>query len=144
MNRHLALFHRHHLTYGAHGVNVNAVHAESLSRMDRTALFVTNRIGTFGTFLAIAGWTVLWLAWNLLAPPALRFDPGPAFVFWLFVSNLIQISLMPLLMVGQNLESKHAELRAEADYQVNQASYAQLQAIEAQLTEITKRLEKQQ
>jgi len=28
------------------------------------------------------------LGWNLLAPPALRFDPPMAFAFWLFLSNI--------------------------------------------------------
>jgi uncharacterized membrane protein len=34
-------------------------------------------------------------------------------------SNLIQIHLMPLIMVGQNLQGRHSELRAESDYEVN-------------------------
>ena len=36
-----------------------------------------------------------------------------------FISNMIQIFLMPLLMVGQNLQAKRAEIRAENDYNVN-------------------------
>jgi hypothetical protein len=31
------------------------------------------------------------VGWNLLAPQKLQFDPPMAFVFWLFISNLIQI-----------------------------------------------------
>jgi uncharacterized membrane protein len=42
-----------------------------------------------------------------------------AFVFWLFISNLIQIMLMPLIMVGQNIQGAHAEARAEHDLEVN-------------------------
>ena len=44
----------------------------------------------------------------MFAPTDLRFDPYPAFVLWLFISNMIQIFLMPLLMVGQNLQAKRA------------------------------------
>jgi hypothetical protein len=43
--------------------------------------------------------------WNLLAPKDLQFDPAPAFVFWLFISNVIQLLLMPLIMVGQIADS---------------------------------------
>src|SRR6516162_9596138 len=74
---------------------VNIEHKESLSPLERVALWITNRVGTMGFFLLIFGWTVLWLSWNALAPTALRFDPFPAFVLWLFLSNMIQIFLMP-------------------------------------------------
>ena len=60
-----------------------------------------------------------WLGWNMFAPFHLRFDPYPAFVLWLFISNIIQIFLMPLLMVGQNLQAKRAEILTENDYNVN-------------------------
>ena len=76
--------------------NPNEVHRQQLSRLDRLALFITERVGTMGFFFIILGWTILWLGWNLLAPAQFRFDPFPAFVLWLFISNLIQINLMPL------------------------------------------------
>jgi uncharacterized membrane protein len=99
--------------------NVNVEHLRQLTKMELLALAVTERVGTMGFFFLIAIWTTLWLGWNTLAPKPLRFDPPTAFVLWLFISNLIQILLMPLLMVGQNVLSRHAELRAEADYEVN-------------------------
>ncbi len=39
----------------------------------------------------------------MFAPKSLRFDPYPGFVLWLFISNMIQLFLMPLLLIGQNL-----------------------------------------
>ena len=59
----------------------------------------------------------------------LRFDPFPAFVLWLFISNMIQIFLMPLIMVGQNLQSRHSEARAESDYEVNVKAEREIEAI---------------
>lgn len=109
--------------------NVNVEHAQSLGVMERLALWITDRVGTMGFFLTILTWTVLWLGWNLLAPKALQFDPPTAFVFWLFISNLIQILLMPLIMVGQNLQGRHAELRAENDYEVNVKAEHEIAAI---------------
>jgi uncharacterized membrane protein len=70
-------------------------------------------------FLVILIWTVLWLGWNFLAPTNLQFDPPMGFVFWLFISNLIQLLLMPLIMVGQNVQGQHSEMRAEHDVEVN-------------------------
>lgn len=99
--------------------NVNDVRKEQLSALDRFAIAITDRVGTMGFFLIIFTWTVLWLGWNVVAPVSLKFDPFPAFVLWLFISNMLQIFLMPLLMIGQNLQGKHAEARAEADFEVN-------------------------
>ena len=87
--------------------------------LDRLAIWITVRVGSMGFFLCILIWTVTWLGWNLLAPKPLQFDPPTAFVFWLFISNVIQILLMPLIMVGQNLLGRHAELRAEHDLEIN-------------------------
>lgn len=117
-------------------VNANQVHRDSLSRMERFALWLTERVGTIGFFLIILSWTALWLTWNTLGPKALRFDPYPAFVLWLFISNMIQIFLMPLIMVGQNLQGKHAEIRAENDYQINLKAEQEIEDIQQKLDEI--------
>ncbi|MBI1823323.1 MAG: DUF1003 domain-containing protein [Nitrospirae bacterium] len=99
--------------------NINIDLRQRLTRMESLALWITEFVGTMGFFLVIFAWTVLWLSWNLVAPQSLRFDPFPAFVLWLFISNMIQIFLMPLIMIGQNLQGKHAEARAETDFEVN-------------------------
>ena len=92
---------------------------ENLSKLDRFAVWITQRVGTMGFFLVILVWTLLWLGWNFLAPDRLKFDPPMGFIFWLFISNVIQILLMPLIMVGQNVQGRHAEARAEHDLEVN-------------------------
>ena len=92
--------------------NVNTQHKSSLSALDKLALWITDHVGSMNFFFLIFIWTITWLGWNTLAPTSLRFDPFPAFVLWLFISNMIQIFLMPLIMIGQNLQSKHSEMRA--------------------------------
>lgn len=109
--------------------NINAEQRSQLSRLDRIAVWITERVGTMGFFLIIFLWTVFWLNWNIFAPVHLRFDPFPAFVLWLFLSNMIQIFLMPLLLIGQNLQGKHSELRAEADFEVNTKAEREIEAI---------------
>ncbi len=109
--------------------DVNQEHELGLSPLERFASQVTDKVGTMGFFLIIFAWTVLWLAWNALAPPAVRFDPYPAFVLWLFISNMIQILLMPLIMVGQNLQGRHSEARAESDYEVNVKAEREIETI---------------
>ncbi len=109
--------------------NVNVELREKLSRLDRLAVSITERVGTMGFFLIIFTWTVLWIGWNLFAPTPWQFDPFPAFVLWLFISNMIQILLMPLLLVGQNLQGRHSEARAEADFTVNTRAEKEIELI---------------
>jgi uncharacterized membrane protein len=109
--------------------NVNVRHKESLSALEKIAVKVTDYVGSMGFFLIIFAWTLLWLGWNTLAPEGLRFDPFPAFVLWLFISNMIQIFLMPLIMIGQNLQGRHAEKRAESDFEVNVRAEKEIEVI---------------
>jgi uncharacterized membrane protein len=109
--------------------NINIEHKENLSRLEKFAVWITDHIGTMGFFLIIFIWTSSWLAWNALAPVHLRFDPYPGFVFWLFISNMIQIFLMPLIMIGQNLQGRHSEARAEADFEVNTKAEREIETI---------------
>jgi len=122
--------------------NVNIEHKASLSILERFALWITERIGTMGFFLIILIWTVFWLSWNTFAPVNSRFDPLPAFVLWLFISNMIQILLMPLIMVGQNLQGRHAEKRANTDYEVNIQAEREIETILMHLENLNEKLEK--
>ena len=109
--------------------NVNIEQKENLSKINKIALGITERVGSMGFFFIIFCWTVAWLSWNTLAPKTLKFDPYPAFVLWLFISNMIQIFLMPLIMIGQNLQSKHSELRAEEDFSINKKAETEIETI---------------
>lgn len=121
--------------------NVNAEHKDKLTKLERIALWITDHIGTMGFFMIIFVWTVFWLLWNSFAPKGSRFDPFPAFVLWLFISNMIQIFLMPLLMIGQNLQGRHSEIRAEAEYGMNIKEEKSLETIIMHLENQNKKLE---
>jgi uncharacterized membrane protein len=125
--------------------NPHHVVASAMSRQDRIALAITGAIGTmyavyvFATFMA--GWMLLQVALGGGA-----FDPYP-FAFLLFIGNIIQLLLMPLIMVGQNLQSRHAEARSEEEYRTvgkifhdNEAALAHLDAQDRELLRQTKLL----
>lgn len=105
----------------------------AFSSLEHFAVKITHGVGTVGFFFVLVFWTLGWLSWNLYGPLELRFDPGPAFVIWLFTSNIIQLVLLPLIMVGQNLESKFAEHRAQADFEINQKAEHEIEVIIAHL-----------
>ena len=68
---------------------------------------------------------------------------APAFVIWLFISNMIQIMLMPLIMVGQNLQGRHSELLAEADFEINQKAEKEIEVILLHLEHQAAEIERQ-
>jgi uncharacterized membrane protein len=102
---------------------------EGLSPLNKVALAITNRVGTFGFFLLIFAWTIFWLGWNTLGPKSAHFDPAMGFVLYLFICNVIQILLMPLIMVGQNLQGMHSEARAEHDLEINIKAEQEIEVI---------------
>jgi uncharacterized membrane protein len=130
--------------------NVNIEQKENLSALEKIAVWITDHVGSMGFFIIIFVWTAFWLGWNTLGPQSAQFDPFPAFVLWLFISNMIQIFLMPLIMIGQNLQSRHAEARAEADFEINTKAELEIETILVHLEnqndlilEILQKIEKQ-
>lgn len=109
--------------------NVNIQHKTKLTKIDKVAIWITDHVGSMGFFILIFCWTIIWLVWNTLAPDQLKFDPYPAFVLWLFMSNMIQIFLMPLIMIGQNIQSRHSEILAEEDFAINKKAEVEIETI---------------
>lgn len=109
--------------------NVNEEHKRNLTRLEQLAVWITDKVGSMGFFIIIFVWTIVWLGWNTLAPQKSRFDPFPAFVLWLFISNMLQIFLMPLIMIGQNLQGRHSESRAESDFEINVKAEKEIETI---------------
>src|ERR1039457_4248025 len=97
-------------------------HRATLSLTDRLALVITHRVGTMA---CVAGFAVLAL---VALPGALATHSTVTIVMWTSQSFL-QLVLLPLLMVGQRLEGRHAEQRSQADFEVNQKAYADAEAI---------------
>jgi|SRR3989344_1939040 len=108
-------------------------HLLTLTGPEKFALYLHRAIGSLGFFFFILIWTVGWLAWNMYAPAVYRFDPGPAFVIWLFVSNILQLILLPVIMVGQNIEGRAAEWRAQMDFEINQKAEREVEVMIAHL-----------
>lgn len=109
--------------------NADIRHKEQLTKLEKLALFVSEKVGTMGFFLIVFFWTMIWLSWNSFAPEVYRFDAYPGFVLWLFISNVIQLTLMPLIMVGQNIQGKHADARSESDFELNVKAQLQIEDI---------------
>lgn len=121
--------------------NINLKHKSNLKLQDRIALVITTAAGTMYAVyffaLFMAGW-ILWQSFLSKNP----FDPYP-FAFLLFIGNIIQLLLMPLIMVGQNLQGRHAEIRAEEEFKTTESSYRDIERILLHLDKQDKQMEKQ-
>jgi len=116
------------------------VHGDS-TNLNRFALWITKNVGTVEFFLLVFMWTAAWLLWNSFGPEKFRFDSlNSGFVIWLFLSNVIQLFLMPLIMVGQNVQSRHAEALSHHDYEINVKAEKEVEIILHHLEHLDKML----
>ena len=102
-------------------VNANIKHKENLNLLDKVAVFITGIVGTM--------WCAI--AFTLLAlvslPDAIR--GGKAMIISWIAQTFLQLVLLSVIMVGQNLQNKHSETRAEADFDVNVKAELEVETI---------------
>ncbi|MDO8570817.1 MAG: DUF1003 domain-containing protein [Candidatus Daviesbacteria bacterium] len=120
--------------------NVNLKHKQGLNFQDRIALVITRSVGSMYAVYFFILFIMGWIFWQLNDTKPL--DPFP-FIFLLFIGNVVQLLLMPLIMVGQNLQGKHAERRAEEEYKTTETIYKDIEKIFIHLDKQDKEIQKQ-
>ncbi len=98
--------------------NTNEVHKSRLTKADKIALFITGKIGTMGFFYVCV----------ILATIPIVFRPAMSVVQYIS-SGFLQLVLLPLILIGQNLQGRHAELRAQHDYDTNVKAEKEIESI---------------
>ncbi|GAB7049879.1 DUF1003 domain-containing protein [Catenuloplanes indicus] len=78
--------------------------SESIARYMGTAKFLV--------YMTIV--ILLWIAWNVLAPPSLRFDPY-TFTFLTLILSLQASYAAPLILLAQNRQADRDRIAAEED-----------------------------
>lgn len=120
--------------------NVSLKHKQGLTFQERIALHATEIVGTmyavYFTLFAMIGW----MFWQLSIDKP--FDPYP-FAFLLFIASSVQLPLMSLIMVGQNLLGRQAELRAEEEFKTTESIYKDIEKIFIHLDQQDKKMEQQ-
>ena len=91
--------------------NINKEHKQSLTALDRVAMFITKIVGTMWCAIIFTTLALISL------PDALH--GGTATIISWIAQTFLQLVLLSIIMVGQNLQSRHSELRADADYETN-------------------------
>ncbi len=90
---------------------VNQEHKEILNTLDKAAIFITKIVGTMWCAIAF---TILAL---ISFPQAIA--GGTATTISWIAQTFLQLVLLSIIMVSQNLQNRHSELRADADYETN-------------------------
>ncbi|MCL5019643.1 MAG: DUF1003 domain-containing protein [Patescibacteria group bacterium] len=117
--------------------DTNAIHRSRLSKLDKLALFITRKVGSMSFFFACV----------ILATIPFVFHSTLSVVQYIS-SGFLQLVLLPLIMVGQNLQGRHAELRAQHDFETNVKAEKEIETLflhldrqEKMMSEILKRIE---
>lgn len=103
-------------------MNANKRHKNNLSRTELFALWLTNKVGTMqcaGLFLGIGVAALVGALTNWEA----------GILCGLASSQVIQLVLLPVIMVGQNIQSKHAEHLADVTYEDTEEIKSMLHAL---------------
>jgi uncharacterized membrane protein len=97
----------------------------------RIAAWLTKRLGTMGAFYLAAGTQIGWIV--LAEAGVQRFDPYP-FAFMSFLSTLAQLIFMIVIMVGQDVLGRAADLRSEQTFLDAKAILHECRRMKARLT----------
>lgn len=118
-------------------LNPNKIHEEFKTRLGLNGRATGILAGVYGVMwfvyvpvLFIGGWMAL-QAWR----GQQTWDLYP-FLLLLIIGNLIQLLGGPIIQVGLNFASVHAELRAEAAYEVHKKSFADIEMMQGQLEKL--------
>ena len=115
--------------------NVNKEHKDSLSVLDKAALFITKIVGTMWCAIAFTFLALISL------PQAINGGTSTT-ISWI-AQTFLQLVLLSIIMVGQNLQSRHSELRADADYETNIEAKKDIETLMKRLDKIeTDKLDK--
>lgn len=113
--------------------NANQIHKERLKLNDKIGLWITRVVGTMWCAYVFSG-----LA--LVALPAAISQGSPTILVNWLSSNFIQLVLLPLIMVGQELQGRHSEIRAEIDFETNLKAEKEIEKILLKLKEQDKQI----
>ena len=117
-------------------VNVNITHQEHLGVLDKLGLSITRVVGTM---VAAILFSILSL---ISLPSALATHDKIIIVSWL-AQTFLQLVLLPIILVGQNIQSKHSEALSEEEFKTTQTTYKDLEhliAINRQQLELLTKL----
>jgi uncharacterized membrane protein len=100
--------------------NVNNTYQQTTRLLDRAGLTITRVVGTMVTAIIF---TLLAL---ISLPAAIRTHNTITIVAWV-AQTFLQLVLLPIIMVGQNIQGRHSELMADEEFKTTRTTYKDLE-----------------
>jgi uncharacterized membrane protein len=97
--------------------------AEAFGRLSEQ---IARFLGTGRFLVYMTGFILVWVAWNLLAPPDARWDTYP-FIFLTLMLSLQASYAAPLILLAQNRQETRDKVIAEQDRQANARAHADME-----------------
>jgi uncharacterized membrane protein len=110
--------------------NVNQEHREKLNIFDKVAIFITKIVGTMWCAIAFTILALIGLPYAL--------NSGTAEIVTWIVQTFLQLVLLSVILAGQNLQNRHSELRADADYETDVNTKKDIEMLMKRLDDIEK------
>ena len=110
-----------HVNYERHTpANVNQRHKDTMSPLDKAGFRITRAVGTMICAIIFMGLSLVSL------PSAIKSHNLIIIIGWI-AQTFLQLVLLPIIMVGQNIQSKHSEVLADEEFKTTQTTYQDLE-----------------
>jgi len=86
----------------------------------KIAVFITEKVGSMWAAYLFAALTLISL------PAAIASGNVLVIIAWI-AQTFLQLVLLPIIMVGQNLQGKHTEVMADEEFKTTQTTYKDLE-----------------
>lgn len=100
--------------------NVNQKHNAKMNPLDKLGFTITRAVGTMIAAFLFTGLALISL------PAAIKTHDKIVIVAWI-AQTFLQLVLLPIIMVGQNIQGKHSETLADEEFQTTQTTYKDLE-----------------
>jgi uncharacterized membrane protein len=101
-------------------VDINRKHKDNLNFLNRFGVVITRAVGTMITAILFTGLALISL------PAAIKTHDKIIIVAWI-AQTFLQLVLLPIIMVGQNIQGKHAEVLADEEFKTTESTYQDLE-----------------
>ena len=101
-------------------INSNQTHQDKLGPLDRAGVFITRSVGTMWAAILFTSLALVSL------PAAIASHDRIVIIAWI-AQTFLQLVLLPIIMVGQNIQGKHTETMADEEFKTTQTTYKDLE-----------------
>ncbi len=110
-------------TYERHKpANANVRHRQNMGVLNRIGLKITNLVGTMICAIIFACLSLVSL------PAAIHSHNLITIVSWI-AQTFLQLVLLPIIMVGQNIQSQHSAVVADEQFKTTQTTYKDMERL---------------